>query len=255
YLMGYLSKKDNTIERLHEQKMVIMGQMAASMAHEVRNPLSSIEGFLKLIKEDPVLSLEKRDEYIRIVLQETKQINRIVTQFLQFSRKGHQEQHIFKDESLNQLLQEVQDLVEPRTIDDNIMFTIHFPLEEIMMHVQKEEVKQVLLNILQNAFEALANQDRRAVEVEAYRCRVNGKDTVEIVVSDNGPGIPEEYMARVFEPFYSTKTSGTGIGLALCKELVTNNNGDIQVVSSSSGTKFFIRLPMLETGIKIGEEI
>jgi signal transduction histidine kinase len=255
YLMGYLSKKDNTIERLHEQKMVIMGQMAASMAHEVRNPLSSIEGFLKLIKEDPVLSLDKRDEYIRIVLQETKQINRIVTQFLQFSRKGHQEQHIFKDESLNQLLHEVQDLVEPRTIDENILFTIHFPIEEIRMHVQKEEVKQVLLNIIQNAFEALANQERRSVEVEAYRCRVNGKDTVEIVVSDNGPGIPEEYMGRVFEPFYSTKTSGTGIGLALCKELITNNNGDIQVLSSSTGTKFFIRLPLVEEGIKVGEEI
>lgn len=113
----------------------------------------------------------------------------------------------------------------------------------------------MLLNILQNAFEVLANQDRRAVEVEAYRCRVDGKDIIEIVVADNGPGIPKEYMGVVFEPFYSTKTSGTGIGLALCKELITNNNGDIQVISSSVGTKFFIRLPMVEKGVIVGEEI
>lgn len=244
YLMGYLLKKDNTIERLHEQKMVIMGQMAASMAHEVRNPLSSIEGFLKLIGEDPTLSIEKREEYIRIVLQETKQINRIVTQFLQFSRKGHQEPQIFKDESLNHLLQEVKEFVEPRTIDENILFNIQFPDEEIILHIQKEEVKQVLLNIIQNAFEAVANQDRRVVELEAYRSGNSGKEYVEIMVSDNGPGIPEEFLGRVFEPFYSTKTTGTGIGLALCKELIDKNNGDIRVDTDQQGTRFFIRFPL-----------
>ncbi|WP_052947639.1 two-component system sensor histidine kinase NtrB [Aneurinibacillus tyrosinisolvens] len=253
FQLGYLTKKENTIERLHEQKMVIMGQMAAGMAHEVRNPLSAIEGFLTLIGEDKEGVKKKHQEYIRIVLQETKQINRIVTQFLQFSRKGHAEAHAPADESICSLLLEVKEFVEPRTINDNIFFTMELPEEDFTVRVHKEEIKQVLLNIIHNAFEAVHNKEERRVQV-----KVNGQlsgQGAEITILDNGCGIPAYVLDKVFEPFYSTKVSGTGIGLALSRELIRKNEGEIQVQSGESGTAFTIYIPASLSNNKKKEEI
>lgn len=243
FLLGYLAKKDNTIERLHEQRMVIMGQMAASMAHEVRNPLSAIDGFLRLIREDEQMDRHKRDEYFRIILHETKEINRIITQFLQFSRKGQAEESPLSDVSLNSLLSEVQEFVKAKTIQENIAFYLYPPMEDFLVHIQRESIKQVLVNVIHNAFEAVHNQEDRRVEIYAYR---ESGTEVRIEVVDNGPGMSNEALEMAFEPFYSTKETGTGIGLALSKELVKKSDGDIRIQTGSYGTKIIVTLPITQ---------
>jgi signal transduction histidine kinase len=243
FLLGYLAKKDNTIERLHEQRMVIMGQMAASMAHEVRNPLSAIDGFLRLIREDEHIDIRKRDEYIRIVLHETKEINRIITQFLQFSRKGQAEESLITNVSLISLLLEVEEFVKAKTIQENIDFYLNLPNQDCHVHIQREAIKQVFVNVIHNAFEAVHNQVERRIDVHTYQ--ENSREVC-IKITDNGPGMSYEALERAFEPFYSTKESGTGIGLALSKELVKKSSGTIRLQTGKHGTTVIITLPLAQ---------
>jgi signal transduction histidine kinase len=243
FLFGYFAKKESTIEKLHEQRMVIMGHMAASMAHEVRNPLSAIDGFLRLIREDKQMDEWKREEYIRIVLHETREINRIITQFLQFSRKGHMEYTVPTEVSIVSLLEEVSEFVKAKTIQENIMFFIHWPAADFCVRVHRESIKQVLVNIIHNAFEAVHNQECRQVDVYAF---VKNEEQVYIEIKDNGPGMSGEALERAFEPFYSTKETGTGIGLALSKELVKQSKGDIHIETGESGTTITVSLPIAE---------
>jgi signal transduction histidine kinase len=243
YLLGYLAKKDNTIERLHEQRMAIMGQMAASMAHEVRNPLSAIAGFLTLIQQDEQMDRQKREEYMRIILHETKEINRIITQFLQFSRKGQAEDSSLTAVSLVSLLTEVHEFVRAKTIQENIKFYLCLPREDFMIRIHRESIKQVLVNVVHNAFEAVHNQENRRVDIYAYR---KNTEQARIEIVDNGPGMSLEVLDRAFEPFYSTKDTGTGIGLALSKELVKKSGGDIRILTGQYGTTIVITLPVTQ---------
>nr|WP_264760815.1 ATP-binding protein [Aneurinibacillus migulanus] len=217
--------------------------MAASMAHEVRNPLSAIDGFLTLIRQDEQMDRQKREEYMRIILHETKEINRIITQFLQFSRKGQVEDSPLTAVSLVSLLTEVHEFVRAKTIQENIKFYLCLPREDFMIQIHRESIKQVLVNVIHNAFEAVHNQENRRVDIYAYR-KNTGQARIEIV--DNGPGMSLEALDRAFEPFYSTKDTGTGIGLALSKELVKKSGGDIRILTGQYGTTIVIMLPVTQ---------
>jgi len=211
------------------ERLSLVGQMAASITHEIRNPMAVIRGFIQLMKER---SPEHQREYFRIVMEELDRANAIISDFLSLAqnRVVHKEKT-----SLNDI---VNELVQLLWADANLRGqTIEVELDERLplLELNDKEIKQLILNLARNAMEAMGNDGLLSLRT---RTRPN---MVQLMVADNGCGIPREKMERLFEPFYTTKTRGTGLGLPLCLSIVERHQGQIDVTSQEGeGTTFTV---------------
>jgi two-component system, sporulation sensor kinase D len=229
-----IREKDVKIDKLHEDRLNLIGRMASSMAHEIRNPLTSIAGFLKLIRQNIVnRSQPQLLKYIDVIDDEFDSINMHITGFLSFSRnKAFEEKKI--EISIMELINSTLFLLIPRLTSENIHFTINEG-ENFIIHAQKVSIQQVLSNIISNAIDALMTIKHQR-ELKIF---YNEDDEFTYIhITNNGSEISEDIKNSLFEPFMTDKENGTGLGLAICKEIMTTNNGEINFKSNDEETSF-----------------
>lgn len=211
------------------ERLSLVGQMAASITHEIRNPMAVIRGFIQLMKER---SPDHQREYFRIVMEELDRANAIISDFLSLA----QNRIVHKEKtSLNDI---VNELVQLLWAEANLRGqTIEVELDERLplLELNDKEIKQLILNLARNAMEAMGNDGLLSLRTRFL------PNMAQLLVADNGCGIPKEKMERLFEPFYTTKTRGTGLGLPLCLSIVERHHGQIDVASEEGiGTTFTV---------------
>lgn len=227
------------LERSH--KMSLVGQIAAGMAHEIKNPLASIKGAVEILCDDGT-SEKDRNEFKSIVLKEVKRINASVSDFLEFARPSETKMtELNLADVMRSSIRQVQPQAGKRTI--TIISHIEDP---VMVMGDEEKVHQVMLNLLLNAVDA--SPDATSVTVSL---RASGAEAA-IAIEDSGPGISTEHALRIFEPFFTTKSSGTGLGLAIARSIVERHNGRIELKNASDGgARAEISLPLINVGVTV----
>lgn len=209
------------------QRLSMMGQLAAGVAHEIKNPLASIKGAVEILC-DQATSGKDKQEFSTIVSKEIKRIDRTITDFLAFARPR---EAAFERLDLSALLEESLRQVETVAAKKNI--TVQSELAEgVEIYGDGEKIHQVALNLFFNAIEAMESLRKEGrMTIRLYE----NENGVKFVVSDNGAGIPAAEREKVFEPFYTTKSSGTGLGLAIVKSIVEAHRGTVTLESDSPG--------------------
>lgn len=230
-----ITERKEQTERLLQksEKLALVGQMAAGIAHEIRNPLTSIKGFVQLFKSDQL-----REENYDIVLSELERINIIVGEFLVLAKPTVA---VFKETDVRILIKDVVTLINTQSILNNVQIFVEFDRDLPMVSCEENQLKQVILNLLKNAIEAMpqgGNIDVQVIEKE------EGKISIQII--DQGIGIPKERIATLGEPFYTTKEKGTGLGLMTCYKIIESHNGELNIQSKVNvGTTIEVILPTI----------
>ena len=232
---------DITKEKIREkqaqqmEKLSVVGELAAGIAHEIRNPLTSLKGFAKIVKES--VTDQKLIPYLDIMLDEMERINQIVNEFMFIAKP--KENVRFQYTNINKLLRDCIQFMGPQANLKSINIELEAEVQ-INLNCDGNQIKQVLINILQNAIEATENNGHFiGVSLEEMSA-----ESVMITVSDKGCGISESRFNRLFEPFYSTKEKGTGLGLLTCKRIIDLHQGSINIESQpGEGTTIRIVLP------------
>ncbi len=216
------------------EQLAVVGELAAGVAHEVRNPLTAIRGFVQYLREGA--NPDELEEYTGIILTEVDSINRVIQQLLNFARPAPQN---YQKVALAQLVNDALVLVKTRSVSGRIEFALDVAADIAEIEVDAEQIKQVLLNLLLNAVQAIEGQGE--VVVSAH----NGtQGTVELRIKDNGAGITHQDKARIFSPFFTTKPSGTGLGLPIVQRIIAEHGGEIMLESAKgSGTTVILSLP------------
>ncbi len=223
-------RKEHQKLTIKTEKLSIAGQLAASIAHEVRNPLTSIKGFIKLAQEDSMI-----DEYYTIIEEEIDRIDTIASELLVLGKPVSIEVELC---DTGKMLRDVCILLQSQAI----MKKIDIQYQDVQMNCfikcNSGQMKQVFINIIKNAIEAM---DEGGVILASSHME---QGQIVIVIQDEGKGMPDHVVQKLGEPFYSTKADGTGLGLMVCFNIVEQYNGNISVNSElGKGTTFTIQLP------------
>lgn len=215
-------------------KLNVVGQLAAGLAHEIRNPLASLRGFLQLIMSGHM----GKAEYFDIMISEIDRINSIVNELLIIS-KPHETS--FRKNNIGMILRSVVTLLEAQAALNNIQFHVEMKDNIPLIESSEIEIKQVFVNILKNAIEAMQNGG--IIRIKA----VVQKDNLLIRFIDQGSGINESVIPRLGEPFFTTKDNGTGLGLMMCYKIINDHKGWIHINSVvNKGTTIDVILPYHE---------
>ncbi len=220
--------------RQQSDKVTATGRMARLIAHEVRNPLTNINLALEQLKNEPHNS-ENNEMMLEIIERNAVRINTLITQLLDSTKFSELKKHVY---SVIQLVEESLDLASDRIKIQNIEVIKQYHLPSSQVEVDVEKMKIALLNIIINAVEAMENENGILVITTKSK---NNK--TEIYISDNGAGITPENISKLFEPFYTNKSKGIGLGLTASQSIVISHNGNLRVESSpDEGTTFIISL-------------
>jgi len=228
---------------LQSEKLAAMGRLTSQIAHELNNPLYGIMNTLELLKTE-VSPQSKRRKVLEMALSETVRLSELLRKMLSFSRPDQEERQAV---DLNTVLDEILLLHEKQLQENDIKIKTSFAEELPPILASKNQLRQVFLNMVANARDAMPEGGTLSVNTASDR------ETVKIEISDTGIGIKEEHLKRIFESFFTTKESvkGVGLGLSVCYGFVKEHGGDIQVRSEvGSGTTFTITFPLLETSVE-----
>jgi two-component system, sporulation sensor kinase E len=235
----------------HADKMTALGRLAASVAHEVRNPLGAVNLQLQLLEED-AFEMPESDRIrllrrLNIANAEIKRLDRIVGNFLRFSRAPKVK---FESLSLNEVVRRVFDLVTPEAREQNVNLVLDLTDGLPAVDGDEGQLAQAVLNITVNAFHAIQEQDKAPDEgIVRANTRLEPDGSIRLAIQDDGGGISEIDLDRVFEFYYTTKDEGTGLGLSIAQRIVYEHGGRIDVASESGdGTTFMIYLPAAGSG-------
>ncbi|HYO66808.1 MAG TPA: ATP-binding protein [Archangium sp.] len=231
-------------EKIRERdRLAALGEMAAGLAHEIRNPLGAIKGAAQCL--DPKRLPGEEGEFLEVIVEEVNRLNGVVSAFLDYARPLKQ---TFGPTDLNEVVTRTVRLIQNEMPPG---LELKVEQEESLPRVEAdaEQLKQVLINLVQNAMQAMADTGG-GITVKTVRpdrftdFRSAGDSFVELHVTDTGPGIPQDQQQHIFVPFYTTKQKGTGLGLAICQRIVKNHGGTLSVQSKpDEGATFIIRLP------------
>lgn len=229
-----LIKKEELLRE--REKLAVIGQMAAGMAHELKNPLTSIRGFAQLLAGRAIDST--LDEYLRIVISEIDRMNQVIQDFLQLARPRPME---LVRMSVNDLVEEISPIIEPQAflkkIDVNIETDDNIPKSM----VDPAHIKQVLLNLAQNSMEAMEGGGILGIKTIYHA----GVSEVRLDISDTGDGISPDSLKKIGVPFFTTKPGGTGLGLSISFNIIEQHRGRIEIQSREGmGTTFSVLLPV-----------
>lgn len=211
-------------EVARSQRLASIGRLAAGVAHEIRNPLSSIKGFATYFKER-YRDTPKDHQTAEIMIQEVERLNRVIGQLLEFARPMSIQR---KPTQLDALVRHSLKMVEGDARQRGITLNVESDPHVKTVRIDPDRIKQVLLNLYLNAMEALG-EDGGDLKV-AFHGR-DANHSIEITVSDTGPGIKPEDLPNLFDPYFTTKPSGTGLGLAIVHKIIESHEGEIQVKS------------------------
>jgi two-component system sensor histidine kinase HydH len=224
-------------EIARNQRLASVGRLAAGVAHEIRNPLSSIKGLATYFKER--YQKKPDDQQIaNIMIQEVDRLNRVVGQLLDFARPIKISK---KSISMQALIEDSLKLVERQASEKNIKIETRFPSQVDPVSVDPDRLNQVLLNLYLNAIDSMDAGGRLAISIPNTQPTHN----TEIKIIDDGTGISQEDLAHIFDPYFTTKATGTGLGLAIVHNIVDAHGGKVMVESHPGrGTAFTISLPL-----------
>ena len=215
------------------ERLAALGRLAAGLAHELRNPLGSISGSLQLIQENPKLDEDER-RLVDVMLRELDRLADLVTQMLDLARPRSPH---FLPVDLTPVLEEVVEVIKRSAETEELELNLDLP-DQVLLIADSDHMRQLFWNLLRNAVQASTPGSTVVVRAQATDQEV----TVEI--SDAGPGITAEDRNKIFEPFFSTKRGGIGMGLAVCKQVVNSHSGTIELEDADpTGTLFRVRLP------------
>lgn len=221
-------KREEQQQRYFDQ-LKIVAEMAAGVAHEVRNPMTTIKGFLQLMNQDE--DLKKYNDIFQLMIEEVNRINEIITNFLDLAKEKPNKLENF---NLNDIINTLYPLLETRAIKEGKF--IELELGSIpKLNLDKNEIRQLLLNLINNAFDAMEKGK------SVYITTLDEKDHVVLSIKDEGSGIPPELIEKISVPFVTSKLNGTGLGLPICFSIAKRNNAEISFTSSSNGSTFHIR--------------
>ncbi|MFH1761153.1 MAG: ATP-binding protein [bacterium] len=240
-LVGFLSdiqqKQKNEIikqqkELLRADRLSLLGKLAAGLAHELRNPLSSLMGSVEILRKD----LEpgyKRIEFVRILDKELKRLNKKLNEFLFFAKSRPLE---LIPNNINDIINAMLTMLETRITSNNITVKKDLDGRIPLVRMDSEQIKQVLLNLVLNSIEAMPSGG--ALRLSTHY----SENHLSLTIEDNGPGIPPQDKEKIFDPFFTTKSDGTGLGLSIVKQIIERHNGSIKVFIKQ-GLRFEIRIP------------
>lgn len=223
-------------ERKKQEKLAALGEMAARVVHELRNPISILGGFVKRL-EKYADDENKRKKYLKIISDEIVRLEGIVSEILEFSREKRSSE--FVEFNINELISEVYILHEDKINQKNILFEFKTDDEKIEIFADKPRIKQVLINLIQNAIDETINGGKIVIEVKKML------DTVQVKVWNEGKPIPKDVVEKLFTPFFTTKVHGTGLGLPICKKIIEDEHGGkIWVEPDENGNGFIFEIPL-----------
>lgn len=221
------------------EHLATIGQLAAGIAHEIRNPLTTVKGFIQLIQ--PHLTEIGKEEYAIIALEEIDRANEIIYEFLNAAKPQQNKKQIIE---VDKLVKDIVMLYESETILRNIELEMYLDDVKAQLYIDIKQIKQVLVNLIKNAIEAIdqnSNKENGLIRIQS----IIQEDSVILRIEDNGIGMDNETIEKLFVPFFSTKDEGTGIGLTVCKKIIEDHAGTIHVTSTPYlGTSFVIQLPI-----------
>ena len=235
-----LTARKETQRRLAQtERLATLGELMAGVAHEVRNPLTAIRGYVQIIRQQT--SLPVHQEYLSVVLKEIDSINRVIQQLLDFSRPRQSQ---WQQVLLNSLIEETLILVQTSGVQARIAFNVEQDKGLPAIVADRELLKQVILNILINAVQAISARGEIRIRTWQYSATQQA-----VMIEDNGCGIDIALQKKIFDPFFTTKASGTGLGLALSQRIINAHQGDIRVASiPGCGATFTLILPINPQG-------
>lgn len=231
---------DITEQKLLEKEMArldrldLIGEMAASIGHEVRNPMTTVRGYLQMLGSKPCFA-EYADKFA-LMIEELDRSDQIITEFLSLAKNKSVHK---KSQNLNKIIEAINPLIYADAVKNDTLVKISFsdipdlPLDE-------KEIRQLLLNLVRNALESMPSGGTINIRTS--------KDNNEVIlaIQDTGSGIPKEIVEKIGTPFFTTKEQGTGLGLAICFSIATRHNAKISLESTPSGTTFLIRFSVPE---------
>jgi signal transduction histidine kinase len=224
----------------HREKLAAIGQLAATVAHEIRNPITGAKCLLQQVG-DELNGNAQGKEYVQLALDDLARVEESVSQLLTFARK---EEFQFAEQDVSDLIQATVQRFIAQTQDRTVAVHIQ-ESPPVWAAVDEEKIRRTLLNLLVNARDAVNGNG--AIEVGVTTAGAE----VEIRVGDNGQGLSPEDQSRIFEPFFTTKEKGTGLGLAIAKKIIEGHGGRIAVSSAlGQGTTFTIVLPRHQPAAK-----
>lgn len=233
YLLIYFEDRQKRKEKDLQERLDLVATVAGTLAHEIRNPLTGIQGFLTLLKENRTSEEEK--VYFSVIETEVKRINTIVSEFLILGRPTAV---VTSTYSMQYILQQIIPIIEQEANQRHIHVQVHLPTEDILFICNKDHIKQLILNLSKNGIQAMNSSGVLSITLEEK------KESIILSVQDTGSGIPLHRIDTIFEPFITTKEEGTGLGLVVCKQIVETYHGTIQIDSHVGvGTTFQIILP------------
>jgi len=227
---------------LQSERLAIIGKMAAKVAHEVRNPLSSVSLNAELLEEEiqsqDSVDIKEAKSLLKSMIREIDRVTLLTDEYLQFSRLP--ESQPIKG-NLNSLLKEMLELLVEEFNQKNIKLTSKGLSKELQVRFDRAQLRRVFLNIIRNAIESMPDQGTLNIWTEQNR------ETAIIGIQDSGHGIPEDKVNEIFNPFFTTKDFGTGLGLAISQQIIHEHKGKIYCESKiGQGTTFRIELPLNE---------
>lgn len=220
----------------HSARLASIGQMGASIAHEIKNPLTAMLGHAKLIKQD--IKDSRLKESAELIWKESERCNQIIHQMLRYSRNESEENKHYR---IKELLDSSLLLVKAEAEKTNVRIELDLESDEVLSG-RPQQIQQVFLNLILNSIQALPRGGR--LHIRSHR--IGEKLCIDF--EDTGPGIPKDIQAQIFEPFFTTKgkSEGTGLGLSIAQNLVEEQGGSLELVESSPGkTIFRVRLPLV----------
>lgn len=238
-------------QRVHDTEMVqaehlaTMGELAAGVAHEIRNPLAGIAGAIEIISKDFPKDHPDR-EILDDLRQEVRRIEKVLNDLLTYARPKPPQ---FGMADLKDTVARTLQLARQQIGSKNVEFSIQIPSPLPRFRMDAEQLHQVLLNLVLNGIQALDQEGKIVIQARVLggSAAPNRPNYVEISVTDTGAGISRDQIEKIFRPFYTTKRGGTGLGLSLCRRIIGQHGGTLTVESElTKGSRFIIRLPMRE---------
>ncbi|WP_349410174.1 PAS domain S-box protein [Pseudalkalibacillus sp. SCS-8] len=219
---------------IRSDKLSVLGELAAGIAHEIRNPLTSLKGFIQLIQS---ITDNRYDDYCTIMLDELERVNGIVGEFLMLAKPQHS---ALSKANPTQLLQEVVSFLNSEAIMHNVNIHEDYSTDTASILAESSQLKQVFINLLKNAIESMEQGGNIYISIVE-----DSNNMVKITIQDEGCGIEEQRLKTLGQPFYTTKERGTGLGLMICYKIIEHHNGKLTFMSKLNvGTIVEILLPL-----------
>ncbi len=225
-------------EVARHKRLAALGKLSSGIAHEIRNPLSSIRGLAQFVYNS-FSKTDERKEDLNTIIQEVDRLNKLVVQVLDFAKLKKPNLTRF---SLNDLIRKITELLKLEIKKKQIKFSLELSPDISQIQADEDQVRQVLMNVVINAIQAIPKKGE--IKIKTEKTLLKGESAVKLIIKDSGIGITEKDFNQIFDPFFSTKEQGSGLGLSIVYKLIEAHQGEIKVESKEGkGTKLVIFLP------------